>query len=151
MRVQHILVPFDFSPYAEQALDDALALAQTLQARLTLLHVIDTTPLGLAEGTTLHASSYWQELETRIAEGMAERLSRVQEARLQGDTVIAEGVPFQTIIDTARDKNVDLIVMETHGRTGLTHVLLGSVAEKVVRLAPCPVLVTRRSTATSTA
>ncbi len=54
-----------------------------------------------------------------------------------------QGVPFQTILDTARDKGVDLIVMGTHGRTGLPHVLMGSVAEKVVRLAPCPVLVTR--------
>jgi len=151
MRLQHILVPFDFSPYAEQALEDALGLAQTLQARLTLLHVIDTTPLGVAEGTTLHASSYWQELETGITEGMEERLTRVYEAGLQGEMVIAEGVPFQTIIDTARDKHVDLIVMGTHGRTGLTHVLMGSVAEKVVRLAPCPVLVTRGSAETSAA
>ena len=54
-----------------------------------------------------------------------------------------QGVPFQTILDTARDKGVDLIVMGTHGRTGLPHVLMGSVAEKVVRLEPCPVFVTR--------
>jgi universal stress protein A len=56
------------------------------------------------------------------------------------------GVPFQGIVDAARDQHVDLIVMGTHGRTGLRHVLVGSGAEKVVRLAPCPVLVTRGTT-----
>ena len=151
MAVQHMLVPFDFSPYAEQALEYAIGLAQTLQARLTLLHVVDTTPLGVAESTALRPPSYWVELETGIAEGMEEPLARVHEAGLQGERAIAQGVPFQTILDTARDKSVDLIVMGTQGRTGLTHVLMGSVAEKVVRLAPCPVLVTRGRTETSTA
>jgi universal stress protein A len=59
------------------------------------------------------------------------------------------GIPFQSIIGVARDKQVDMIIMGTHGRTGLKHVLLGSVAEKVVRLASCPVLITRASTDTS--
>ena len=60
--------------------------------------------------------------------------------------VVAHGIPFQEIIDTAKVRQVDLIVMGTHGRTGLLHVLLGSVAERVVRLAPCPVLVARQTT-----
>jgi nucleotide-binding universal stress UspA family protein len=151
MPIQHILAPFDFSPYADQALAYAIELAQTLQARLTLLHAIDTTPLGMAESAALRPPSYWVELETGIAEGMEEPLARVHQAGLQGETAIVQGVPFQTIIETARDKGVDLIVMGTHGRTGLTHVLMGSVAEKVVRLAPCPVLVTRGSPETSAA
>lgn len=149
MQVQHILVPFDFSPYAEQALDYAIGLAQILQARLTLLHVVEAAPLEVAESGTRRSPSDWQELETGIAEGLEEPLRRVHEAGLQGETAIAQGVPFQTILDTAHDKSVDLIVMSTHGRTGLTHILMGSVAEKVVRLAPCPVLVTRGSTATA--
>ena len=70
-------------------------------------------------------------------------LARVQQAGLHGDSVIVEGIPLQEIIDMADSRDIDLIVMGTHGRTGLTHVLMGSVAEKVVRLAPCPVLVTR--------
>jgi nucleotide-binding universal stress UspA family protein len=78
-------------------------------------------------------------------------LARVQEAGLQGDSAIVEGIPFQVIINTAESMDVDLIVMGTHGRTGLTHALMGSVAEKVVRLAPCPVLVTRGTTEASTA
>ena len=76
---------------------------------------------------------------------------RLRDAGLQGETVIVHGVPFQAIIDTATEKDVDLIIMGTHGRTGLTHVLMGSVAENVVRLAPCPVLVVRGTTDASTA
>jgi nucleotide-binding universal stress UspA family protein len=149
MPIQHRLVPLDFSPDAEQALAYAMALAQTHQARLTLLHVKDTLSWGVAQAEARLPPSVWHQLETRLAEDMAERFTRVQEAGLHGETVIAEGVPFQTIIDTARDTGVDLIVMGTRGRTELTPVLIGSVAERVVRLAPCPVLVTRKSADTS--
>lgn len=151
MLIQHILVPFDFSPYAEQALDYAIELAQKLQARLTLLHVVDTAPLGVAESATARSPSDWQDLETGIAEGMEGPYNRIHDAGLQGEMAIVGGAPFQTIVDTAGDRHVDLIVMGTHGRTGLTHVLMGSVAEKVVRLAPCPVLVTRTATDASAA
>ena len=65
-------------------------------------------------------------------------------AGLIGECVVLYGVPFQEIVDTAKARQVDLIIMGTHGRTGLLHVLLGSVAEKVVRLAPCSVLVVRQ-------
>jgi nucleotide-binding universal stress UspA family protein len=69
----------------------------------------------------------------------------VQHTGLSCDSMIAQGVPSHTIVDLAGKRAVDLIIMGTHGRTGLSSVLLGSVAEKVVRLAPCPVLVTRRA------
>ena len=149
MTANHILVPTDFSEYANQALDDATELAQNLQARLTLLHVIDTTPLGVVEGAAMLPPSYWQEVEMSIEQSMEASLKRLDDVGVQGETIIARGVPFQTIIDTARDHNIDLIVMGTHGRTGLTHALMGSVAEKIVRLAPCPVLVTRGTTETA--
>ena len=73
-------------------------------------------------------------------------LARVTAAGLVGEIVVGHGVPFQEILDTAKKRQVDLIIMGTHGRTGLVHVLLGSVAEKVVRLAPCPVLIARQPT-----
>ena len=65
---------------------------------------------------------------------------------LEGEIAVVHGVPFQEMLDTAKKQQVDLIIMGTHGRTGLQHVLMGSVAEKVVRLAPCPVLVVRQPT-----
>ena len=146
MTASHILVPTDFSEYADYALDYAIELAQKLQARLTLLHIIDTMPLGVVEEGSMLPPSYWQELETNLEQSMEASLKRLDDVGLQGEPIIVHGVPFQSIIDTAQDKAVDLIVMGTHGRTGLTHVLMGSVAERVVRMAPCPVLVTRGTT-----
>lgn len=149
MTAQHILVPIDFSSYADQALEYAVELALKLQARLTLLHVIHLTPLVLGDSVTSLPGTFLEEVETEAEQLMHTSLGRLRNAGLPGETVIVHGIPFQAIIDTAKDKGADLIVMGTHGRTGLTHVLMGSVAEKVVRLAPCPVLVTRGTTEVS--
>ena len=144
MATQHFLVPIDFSPYADQALTEAIKLAKALDAHLTLLHVMQFMPLAVGEAPPAYYNEYQAEVEAQAQQQMRGALDRVHQAGLQGDEVIGHGIPFQTIIETAHDKNVDLIVMGTHGRTGLPHVLLGSVAEKVVRLAPCPVWVARQ-------
>jgi nucleotide-binding universal stress UspA family protein len=68
---------------------------------------------------------------------------RAEGKGLTVDTIIVQGTPFREIVEVAKTKQVDLIIMGTHGRTGMTHLLMGSVAERVVRLAPCPVMVTR--------
>jgi nucleotide-binding universal stress UspA family protein len=146
MTMQHILVPVDFSGSAEQALAYAIGLARKLSARLTLLHVIHIMPMGVVDGTDL-PDSYIQELDAAVQDRMEAYRQRVQDAGLAGAVLVVPGVPFQSIVDTARDQQVDLIVMGTQGRTGLAHAFLGSVAEKVVRLAPCPVLVTRGTVA----
>ena len=143
MTAQHILVPIDFSEYADQALDYAIALGKPLQAHLTVLHVIHLTPWAMGDMVTSFPGTFLEQVETEAQQLMQASLGRVHDAGLQGETVIVHGVPFQVIIETAKDKGVDLIVMGTHGRTGLPHTLMGSVAEKVVRLSPCPVLVTR--------
>ena len=88
----------------------------------------------------------FHELETAITGDMEGYLARVTAAGLEGEIAVVHGVPFQEILDTAKKRQVDLIIMGTHGRTGLPHVLLGSVAEKVLRLAPCPVLIARQPT-----
>ena len=118
-----------------------------LQAHLTLLHVIHTMPLGVVDGGATLPPSYFQDLEAEVQQEMETYRQRVQDAGLEGTVLVEHGMPFQSIVDTARDQHVDLIVMGTQGRTGLAHLFLGSVAEKVVRLAPCPVLVTRGSAA----
>jgi nucleotide-binding universal stress UspA family protein len=146
MTVHHVLVPLDFSTYAEQALDYAIALAQKLQARVTLLHVIQPPAVVNVEGGLWPTSTFLQDLEAAVTRDMEGYLARVTAAGLEGEMVVVHGVPFQEILDTAKARQVDLIIMGTHGRTGLTHVFLGSVAEKVVRLAPCPVLVARQPT-----
>lgn len=143
MPTQHLLVPIDLSASAEQALDYAIGLARTLSARLTVLHVIQPVPMaGVDMGVTL-PETYLREVEADIQHSMEAALARVTAAGLTGERVVLYGVPVQEIVETAKARQVDLIVMGTHGRTGLMHVLLGSVAERVVRLAPCSVLVVR--------
>lgn len=143
MPTQHFLVPIDFSEYAEQALDYAIRLAGTLKARLTLLHVVQPIPMtGVDMGVAL-PETYLQELEEEVQRSMEAALARVTAAGLTAERIVLYGVPFQEIIETAKAYQVDLIVMGTHGRTGFMHILLGSVAERVVRLAPCSVLVVR--------
>jgi len=145
MAIQHILVPTDFSPYAEYAVDYAIDLAKTLQARITLLHVVHEILWAAGEGALALPPDYFEELAATAQESLNRVLWRVHAAGVQGDTVVVHGVPFEHIMTVAREQQVDLIIMGTHGRTGLKHVLIGSVAERVVRLAPCPVLVTRGS------
>ena len=145
MIVQHVLVPMDFSATADRALEYAIALAQQLHARLTLLHVLDMTPVTMDEMTAGVAATYLDDLETGAQHLLQASLERVQRAGLQGESLLVQGTPTQTIVDTAGEQGVDLILMGTHGRTGLAHVFLGSVAEHVVRQAPCPVLVMRKT------
>jgi nucleotide-binding universal stress UspA family protein len=98
---------------------------------------------GVDMGVAL-PETYLQELEADIQRSMEALLARVTAAGLTGESIVLYGVPFQEVVETAKARQVDLIVMGTHGRTGLMHVLLGSVAERVVRLAPCSVLVVHK-------
>jgi nucleotide-binding universal stress UspA family protein len=138
-----ILVPTDFSEPSEAALDYAVAMATRFGASLHLIHVIDddrmVTGMDGVAGFVPEAPNV--EGATRVAEArLAGVLSSADRARFYTTSLVLHGSPPRTIAETALDMRADLIVMGTHGRTGLTHVLLGSVAERVVRNAPCPVL-----------
>lgn len=125
MTIQHILVPTDFSPYAEQALEYAIALATRLQAGVTLLHVISPVVWGTGDVPMAPPPTYCEEIEAVAQQGLEDALKRVRAAGLEGQTLVVYGPPFERIITTARDHGVDLIVMGTHGRTGLPHLLKG--------------------------
>jgi universal stress protein A len=143
MTTEHFLVPVDFSAYSDYALDYALALAPKLQARLTLLHILQPLAVGGADMGLGLPYAYIQQLEEETRQSMQKCLDRVNATGLKGEGMVVHGIPWHEIVDIARSRRHDLIIMGTHGRTGLQHVLLGSVAEKVARLAPCPVLVVR--------
>lgn len=135
MTLRRILVPLDFSEHADNALDNALALAQASDAQLLLMHVRDEASLN---------PFYFSGQETIAArQTLNTYLQRVQEAGVEGEIVIKHGVPWLEIVELAKTEKVDLIVIGTCGRTGLPQILLGSVAQRVVQLAPCPVLVAR--------
>jgi len=140
---RRILWPTDFSPLAEAALPHVLKLARESGAELVVLHVL---PLPLLFAGPEIAGAMWvQVARENRAKGKA-ALHRMRERlhamapTLRVQSVLAQGVPFDRILRVAKRRRCDLIVLATHGRTGLRHVLLGSVAENVVRQAPCPVL-----------
>ena len=134
----HILHATDFSESSELASAKAVDLARQCGAKLTVIHAY-AEPL-MAEGFA-YVPDIRPELEehlARVAQG---------EPNVEIERALLVGSPAETIVDYAREHNCDLIVTGTHGRTGLTHMLMGSVAEKVVRLAECPVMVVGMRTA----
>ena len=165
MGFTHVLVPTDFSDPANLALSYALEEATLHHAKVTLLHVLgphadtdvyyvsgsaEPPPQGSFDplaGGRLGARPLSEPTVVRH-DPNEEALTHLQDlipaaGRGTWDVALAVGHPADAVVRVAQERNVDLIVMATHGRTGLQHVLLGSVAEKVVRLAPCPVLTVR--------
>jgi nucleotide-binding universal stress UspA family protein len=141
---RRILWPTDFSELAMGALPHAMVLAADAGAELVVLHVlIPPPPYSMPE----IAGDLWAELRVKQRAAAEEELRRLAEQvkgpKIQTRTVLAEGVPFDQILRTAERLQCDLIVMATHGHTGLAHAVIGSVAENVVRRAPCPVLTVR--------
>lgn len=131
--LEKILFATDFSPPAQQARQYAVALAEQFHARLHVVHAVDDTVFVPAS----EVSARWLQEEVERVRG----LLSVDFASIPNhQVVVLQGNAVQVIVDYARDALIDLIVLGTHGRTGLSHVLLGSNAEKVVRLATCPVL-----------
>jgi universal stress protein A len=142
IRVRRILVPLDFSADSEKALSYASSLAQQFKAKISLLHVRPTLYYAGEMGIVPEVTSAGESVEkyrerlgaigrSRAPEGMVEHL------------LVRDGTPFDEICNAARENESDLIVIATHGYTGLKHVFLGSTAERVVRHAPCPVLIVR--------
>jgi nucleotide-binding universal stress UspA family protein len=148
-----ILVPLDKSHLAEQALNPAIWLTQKSDGRLTLLNVQDTPPNFMPDVAELTVNNLHEPLSDfdREYESAREYLNGVRyglgrtHTDLQWETRIEDGDPASQIIDIAEKEAYDLIVMTTHGYSGLTRWMMGSVAEKVLRRAPCPVMVVRKS------
>jgi universal stress protein A len=140
--IKRILVPIDFSDCSKKALQYALPLAREHQAALTLLYVVPA-----AYGAGEYGGLDYAQLEASMKEGGERELAKLAgEVALGGvpaEALVRLGSPAANIIDAARELPADLIVISTHGRTGLKHVFLGSVAEHVVQRAPCPVFVVR--------
>lgn len=145
MEIRNILVPVDFSETSGKALRFALGLAEKWKATVHLLNVVPVPaypPVVMVGSfdTTRFEAGLREEAERQLKE-----LAGPHGQRIAGTRVVA-GEPFWEICRAAEERRSDLIVMGSHGRTGMAHVLLGSVAERVVRHASCPVLVVNRKT-----
>jgi len=144
--IQHILMATDFSSCAQEALKQAVSLAQGLKAKITLLNIFetffpygDTPSAGDSPGVYRWLENIKNE-EKRKLRLTAEIVSR---EGVEVALLYKEGNPSAEIIRTAQEINADVIVLGTHGRKGFSHALMGSVAERVARHAPCPVLIVR--------
>jgi len=141
--IQNILVPLDFSPCSKKALAYALPFARQLGATITLAHVLQIAPVNGIEFAELDFAA----IEARARKACEEELQTLAEEKIrEGFDVrmqMGSGRAWAEIVEIAKKQKTDLIIISTHGHTGLKHVLLGSTAENVVRHAPCPVLVVR--------
>jgi len=146
---QKILVATDFSDCSVEACAYALTLARKFDATLLVLHVINE-PVDLRGFYVPHIS--FDQLEKEIADGAASMLESFCKDNLPDfnsyTTAVVTGVPYEEITRTAQEQSASLIVIGTHGRSGLDHLIFGSTAERVVRSAPCPVLTIRLATST---
>ena len=151
MRWQTLLVPHDYSPCADRALNLAVDLAKTHQARIVILHVTDLPPGLTADamvsdretGDMVRVDAYAEKAAMRE---LAARVDPLRAAGLTVDARSALGDIADSILEAATEEQADLIVMGTHGRTGLAHLFLGSMAEKILRHATVPVLTVRERT-----
>jgi nucleotide-binding universal stress UspA family protein len=146
LELKNILAPTDLSQHAESGLRYAVGLAERFGAALHLVHVLPevVAPVG-PEPMILPSlpAEYYDEAQAHALDALAKVLKPEWGTPKNVEEAVCWGDPVQSIITYARDHAVDLIVLATHGRTGLGHVLLGSVAERIVREAPCPVLTVR--------
>jgi len=139
-----ILFATDFSESSDYAFQYAYSLAKKFNARLLLVHVINE-PVDLRGFYVPHIS--FEKLEEEIEEGAQKMMEKFCRTHIRDydnyESIIVPGIPYDEIIKKATDNSADLIVLGTHGRTGLDHVLFGSTAEKVVRKSPVPVMTIR--------
>ena len=142
-KIQNILVPVDFSACSKKAVQYALALAEQHEARLTLIYVVPPPSYPTGEFGGLEYGNLL--VDMRVAGEKQLTTMAIDEIgdAAPCETIVRSGAPAREIVEAARELNTDIIVISTHGHTGFKHILMGSVAEHVIRMAPCPVLVVR--------
>jgi universal stress protein A len=144
--ITNILVPVDFSPHAEHAFTYAATLAERFGAKLALLYVVDDSFATGGWSSEIYVPNVPELMENLIADAdrrLATLKASAAALGLTAETAVIRGRPAHAIVEHAQNGGFDLIVMGTHGRTGMSHVVMGSVAERVLRKAPCPVLTVR--------
>jgi universal stress protein A len=138
---KRILAPVDFSKPSDRALRYAIDFARRFKADLLLLHVVEAFPIDFLMGIkSAKQANEWQ-LQQACTHLRKLCLELTADGRILAESVVKFGKPFNEIVEVAKDRGIDLIIIGTHGYTGLKHIQLGSTAEMVVRYAPCPVLV----------
>ena len=145
LKIERILCPTDFSDFSERAYDYGLSLARHYKAELYLLHVVRPVIIGYPEYAIPDSvNEFYGELREHAQDQLREFAKVHAEGDVQAIVAVEEGVITESILDFARENSIDMIVMGTHGRRGFQRLTLGSVTERVLRRAGCPVLAVRR-------
>jgi nucleotide-binding universal stress UspA family protein len=142
--LKKILCPVDHSDCSKEALKYAVSFAMKDNSKLYLLHVIDIRAFDESIDTMtpqIPDNETLKQLKTKLLDCIPEEIRD----DMNVEALVVQGIPFVEIIGTAKANDIDMIVIGSHGRTGITHMMMGSVSEKVVRKAPCPVLTVRKS------
>jgi nucleotide-binding universal stress UspA family protein len=142
--ISKVLVPIDFSDYSKSALKYAVNFVKHFEANLILVYVVEPViyPPDFSMGQ-IAIPSVDLEMDKRAIEELNKLAEQEIPPEIKVKSVVKTGKPFIEIIETAAEEDIDLIIIATHGHTGVEHILFGSTAEKVVRKAPCPVLTLR--------
>ena len=141
IRFDTIVFPTDFSPCAAAAQRYAVQIARECRAKLYIIHVIPKISfLDAADVFHIRMPEMTAEMKDAARKPPDALVSPKDREGLDVETVLLHGVPYREIVDFAREKSADVIVIATHGRTGLEYLLLGGTTDKVIRQAPCPVL-----------
>ena len=138
--MEKILVPVDFSDHSSRALDYALELAKKFGSEVRLLHSYPINVAGISPYGLVLPESFDRDIREAAAKQLDEWAARAREAGIEVKTTVTPQFPSEAIARQAEEVGADLIVMGTRGLTGLKHVMLGSVAERTLRISPCPVL-----------
>lgn len=140
MGFQRILVPIDFSEHSERALEMARDLAKAFDAKLLLLHCYQVSPGAVSPYGIVLPENFDREVREAAARRLDEWRDKASADGVDAEARLSSTFPSMGIVDAAVEEKADLVVMGTRGLSGLKHVLLGSVAERTLRTAPCPVL-----------
>jgi len=145
IQLKRILVPIDFSEHSKNALKYAIPFAEQFRASIDLLYVVEPTiyPADFSFGQ-IGFPNVEEELRARGAQELDALIKNAIGTRVTAKRVVRTGKPFYEINEYAAEERINLIIIATHGHSGVEHILFGSTAEKVVRKAPCPVLVVRK-------
>ena len=140
--IQKILVPTDGSDYSMRAADYAIGIAKMLSAQILVVYVIDDVVINQISKAT-ERDSVERELKEDGQRYVNYVLGLAEKEGVKADSILAKGIPFEQIVHLAKELKIDLIVMGTYGIRGAMKILIGSVAERVIEYAPCPVLVVK--------
>ena len=142
-KIKNILLPTDFSKLSLSAAENALELAEKYNAKIHILNVLEKTPPILAiRSLDLSQDKILKEIDSAAKKSLTETVQKITKNKnLEIVSVIRKGNDYEEIIKYSEEKKIDIIVIATHGRTGILHTLIGSVAEKVIRFSKIPVLV----------